>query len=200
MNRREKAASKLIYLIHKSANSRKAIDNALSLQTHLPVANRREGLTPDELKKVEKGERRWLPRIFESYGTPVHEMLSSPLKGAIVGGLGLGAIGALGGGAMGFNLGRSMKEPFAGSLAGALAGGTALGGLGALTTYFQRKSTNEGLKDMMARLGPGEITKRDLLSDPVYNQDNAMREYARHSGMNNPYMRPTLAPTLSYDF
>jgi hypothetical protein len=60
----------------------------------------------------------------------------------------------------------------AGAALGALAGGLGGGGLAALLGYKTRQADNEGLVELMKRLPPN-ATVRDLLSDPVYNQDTA---------------------------
>ena len=57
-----------------------------------------------------------------------------------------------------------------GSAIGAGIGGLGLGGLAALLTYFGRKQRNEDVEDLMSRLPEG-ATRREMLSDPVYQRD-----------------------------
>lgn len=139
----------------------------MGIQTRLPVHERRE-FSPEEQQRVEKGESRWLPRIYQSLGTPASEMLSSPGKGAVLGGLGGAALGGLGGAALAAPL-LQANQPVAAALP---LGGAAIGGLlGALHTYFSRQAKNEGTKEIMQRL-PAGATKRDLESDPVYAEQS----------------------------
>lgn len=144
----------------------------VGVQTLLPLHGRRP-LSPAEEAAVAAGQSRWLPRIFQSYGTPVPELMSSPGKGAVLYGLGGGGLGAVGGGLLGSSLaGHDPKAQLAGAALGALAGGLGGGGLAALLGYKTRQADNEGLVELMKRLPPN-ATVRDLLSDPVYNQDTA---------------------------
>lgn len=151
---------------------------AVAMQHHLPIHAKRKDLTEKELARIAEAEDKWFPRMFESYGTPAHELMSSPGKGALLHGIGLGGLGALMGGKM-----------FGGT--GALVGGGAGALLGAASGYSSREAKNEGIKDMMARLGP-DSTKRDLLSDPVYNQDAAMDRMERMQGGQNAMLAAAL--------
>lgn len=154
--------------------------NNIALQQNLPISERRQATDQDK-KLMEAGESRWFPRIFSSYGTPAHELLSSPGKGAILHGLGGALLGSLGGALLGSNLGgaalgsNTLKDPNLNKILGAaLIGGLGFGGLGSIGGYYSRKANNEGIKDLMLRL-PYGATKRDLLSDSVYNRDETMR-------------------------
>ena len=61
-------------------------------------------------------------------------------------------------------------------------GGLALGAaFGAFSGYFGRRQANENILDLMRRLPEG-ATRRDMLSDPVYQQEltrRAMRAQRR---------------------
>lgn len=160
------------------------------LQRRLPIGAKRP-FTPEEEQAVEEGESRWLPRIFTSYGTPVHEELSSPARGALLG----GGLGGLAGGALGYSAGNTLRKALEGATAHMInngvrtevdpevlhqvgqaapwiggLGGLALGVLpGAVAMYWGRQARNEGIKDVMRRLPPG-ATRRDMLSDPVVGE------------------------------
>lgn len=170
MDNLEKAASFGARMGEKAAKASYGIP-AVAMQHNLPIHAKRKDLTEKELARIAEAEGKWFPRMFESYGTPVHELMSSPSKGALLHGLGWSTVGGLAGGKL------------FGSMGGLIGGGAgAL--LGAASGYNSREAKNEGIKDMMARLGP-DATKRDLLSDPVYNQDAAMdRMEAMHNGQN----------------
>lgn len=148
--------------------SRTHMPTSISLQTMAPIMSQRRRLAPDESQAVEAGESQWLPRIFQSYGTPLPELMSSPGKGALMGGIG----GALAGGAAGGLAGRSPLAAVLGALAG--------GGLGAGGMYLKRKANNEGLREMMSRL-PSHPTLRDLQADPVYNQEQLIHTRAEQT-------------------
>jgi hypothetical protein len=143
-----------------------------SIQQFSPQLGART-LTRRELQAIAEGESQWLPRIFQSYGTPIAEMMSSPGKGAIL----AGGLGALGGGLLGHGLGQGRDAPYLGAGIGALGVGVPW----ALAEYLRRQSQNEGLRSLMERLPPNPI-KRDLLADPAYQAD-LERESRLHSGM-----------------
>lgn len=152
----------------------------LAVQENMPVAERRD-ITEEDKKKMQAGESRWFPRIFSSYGTPAQELLSSPAKGALLHGLGGALAGSLGGAALGSRLPDTNLDKILGA---SLIGGLGLGGLTGIGGYFSRKAQNEGIKDLMLRLPQG-ATKRDLLSDPVYNRDESMRKLRAISRLND---------------
>jgi hypothetical protein len=73
---------------------------------------------------INEGHNRWMPRHFTNKHTPITELLSSPGKGALLGGL-LGAgLGGVAGG-----VGGSMAGLPSAQTAGLAAGGAGLGGL-----------------------------------------------------------------------
>ena len=152
----------------------------LAVQENMPVAERRD-ITEEDKKKMQEGESRWFPRIFSSYGTPAQELLSSPAKGALLHGLGGALAGSLGGAALGSQLQDTNLNKILGA---SLIGGLGLGGLTGIGGYFSRKAQNEGIKDLMLRLPQG-ATKRDLLSDPVYNRDESIRRLNTIRGLND---------------
>lgn len=143
----------------------------VAFQPWMPVQDRRK-LTPEEERAIEEGENRWLPAIFQNYGTPVPHLMSSPAKGAILAGL----LGALGTGGLWSLLRPEILDSAAeqklssSGLSPAVLSAliSLLGGSGAAAwTYFSRQAHNAGLRDMMQRL-PENPTLRDLMSDPVY--------------------------------
>lgn len=138
---------------------------ALAMQSMMPVVQKRRPLTHKEKINATAGESRWLPRIFQSEGTPITETMSSPGRGALLAGLGAGALGAGAGGLLGAQLSPDVGP--AGVPLGALVGGLGVGGLAALLAYHNRKANNEGVREMMTRL-PQDATLRDLESDPAH--------------------------------
>jgi hypothetical protein len=122
-------------------------------QSYMPTHARRE-FTPEEEAALRKGKKQLIPKIFQSYATPLPKLMASPVKQGL--GTGLAAGGLAGG---------------ASSLVG-VSPGTALllaalvGGPVGLTTYFNRKMKNEDIEELMRR-SPVGATKRDMLSDPV---------------------------------
>lgn len=134
-------------------------NKSINVQSYSPQLGARK-FSPDEQRAIQEGEERWLPDIFQNYGTPVTNMLASPNKSGLM----WAVPGALGGAMLGNMLGGSNKG--LGSALGALGGAGLAGALG----YYHRQSENAGLKDLMRRLPEG-ATKRDLLSDSAYQAD-----------------------------
>lgn len=145
----------------------------MSLYKHAPVGKKRE-LSKDEMKEVEEGQSRWLPEIFQSYATKPSDMMASPLKQSLLYGTGGAALGGLGGLMLG-NLyddssrGGQPPSDVPGYI-GALVGALGVGGASAVMSYLSRNAENKGIIDQMQRL-PRGATKRDMLADPVYNDD-----------------------------
>ena len=140
------------------------MSNSNSKAANADVTAHRQ-LSPDEERSLEKGRSQWLPRIFQSYGTPIPDLMASPLKTGLIYGLPAGVLGAGLGSAIG---GAFTNKP--GSGAGALIGGLGAGGLAALAAYADREAKNEGLEELMRRMPEG-AAKRDLLADPQYQAD-----------------------------
>lgn len=136
----------------------------LAVQQYMPTSHRR-ALTDEEHADIHRGEKQWLPSIFQSYGTPLPSMLASPWKQGLLSGLAGAGIGGL----AGAGIGSSMKTPMATGI-GALAGAIGLGGTAGLVTGLSRSAKNEGIVEMMKRL-PENAVKRDLMSDPAYQTD-----------------------------
>lgn len=132
------------------------------VQQYLPIAEKRE-LEKDEQKRLKKGSDRWWPRIGAGYSTPMDELMADPLKSAILGGAGTAVVGALTG-LVTFIHSATGRVVAAGL---GLVGGGVLGGI---TSFINRRQQNDNIEDLMRRLPPG-ATKRDMLSDPVYQQD-----------------------------
>jgi hypothetical protein len=115
-------------------------------------------LSPEERAEVEAAEGRMIPSLFQGYGTPLPEMMSSPGWS----GAGGAALGGLVGGGLGLGLG--------GGPVGAGLGGLAGAGLGGLLGYQGRQASNAGVVDLMRRLPPG-ATRRDYLADQAVAGD-----------------------------
>lgn len=135
------------------------VKQAINVQHYAPIAPRRQ-LSQSERSRVEEGQSRWFPEIWQSYDTEIPDMMSSPGRGALLHGVPAGLLGAALGGAAG-----SHVDP-GGAAIGAGLGGVGVGGLMALIAYMRRQQANRDLEETMRRLPPG-ANKRDYLSDPV---------------------------------
>lgn len=165
------------YLI-KKANPAYDGYNGMALQQFLPVQQHRD-LSEKELEKIEKEQKKIIPKIFKSKkDNPAVDMSSPVWNSAMLGLAGAGAGGLLGA----FYDHRDIfeKDP---SMSGRLTGATIGGGLGGLVGYLSRKAKNESIEDAMARLPEG-ATRRDIMSDPVYWREREM-EMQRNAVMGN---------------
>lgn len=129
---------------------------SLAFQQYAPIAKRRN-FSPAEQNEVAMGESKVIPKIWQSYETPMYQLLSSPAKAGLMSSV----PGALAGSALGYMAGGRQ-----GAGIGAVGGGALTGFLG----YFTRRQHNENIKELMRRLPP-HATKRDMLSDPAYQAD-----------------------------
>ena len=127
----------------------------------IPDVSAHRELAPHEEDALAAGKSRWLPRIFQSYGTPIPELMASPLKTGLIFGVPAGLLGAGLGSALGGKQHSGM---------GALIGGLGAGGLAAIAAGMDREAKNEGLEELMRRMPEG-AAKRDLLADPQYQSD-----------------------------
>lgn len=132
----------------------------VGVQSYLPVNNKRT-FSWAEKQQVSQGLQRWWPKLFASYGTPAHQLLASPGKAALL----VGGLFALVGMALGGHYIEGENKTIS-----ALAGGLISGGLGSVLGYFGRQQKNENMLDLMERFPEG-ATRRDILSDPVYQAD-----------------------------
>jgi len=144
----------------KKAGSGYGGNASVNSQHYSPQMSKRK-LTEDEQSAVSEGENRWLPTMFQNYGTPVSEMMASPLKMSLLTGVPVGLIVA-GLAARGNMSPTAAGQPALTGLAAGLGGG--------LGMYWHQQSRNTGLKELMTRLPEG-ATKRDLLADPAYQAD-----------------------------
>lgn len=126
-----------------------------------PDVTAQRPLSAHEEDALRAGKSRWLPRVFQSYGTPIPELMASPLKTGLIFGAPIGILGAGLGSALGGKNNAGM---------GALLGGLGAGGLAALAAGADRAAKNEGLEELMRRMPEG-ASKRDLLADPQYQSD-----------------------------
>lgn len=133
-----------------------------------PDVSAHRQLSDHEEDALEAGKKRWLPRIFQSYGTPIPELMASPLKTGLIFGAPVGLLGAGIGSAIGGAMHGANGKGYAGM--GALLGGLGAGGLAALAAGMDREAKNEGLEELMRRMPEG-AAKRDLLADPQYQSD-----------------------------
>ncbi len=116
------------------------------------VAERRE-LTPEEEAAIAAGRSRWLPRLLPTADTQLPELMSSPERGAIIGGA-LGVLGGAGAGAI------------VGGPAGAAIGAPVGAGLGAIGEAIRRYFANKDLHEVMRRRPEGS-TLYDYYTDPM---------------------------------
>jgi len=150
-------------------------------QRFAPIVKRRDDLTQEEREEIEKGKRQWWPRIFRSkMDSPAVDM-ASPGKAALLSAL----WGAAVGGGTGAVLSQPMK-PHAGvrdlignadakaTMLGALLGAGVLGTIG----YYGRKAKNRDIEESMRRI-PANGTRRDIESDPVYQEERTRAINAR---------------------
>ncbi len=137
----------------------------IGTQAYLPVMEKHD-LEKPEQKKIDQGLNRWWPKIGAGYSTAIPELLASPGKSATLSAVGTGITGA------GLGL-MACKNAIGASIGGLL--GMALGGI---TGFINRRQQNENILDLMQRLPQG-ATKRDLLSDPVYQADLARQAATR---------------------
>lgn len=134
--------------------------------SYTPIAPKRD-LDPEEQQLIDQAKTNWMPRIFTSQATKLHELLASPGKQAVLSGLLGGGLGAGLGAAFGHKLGRGDEGS---TLAGAGIGGLALGLPSALSGYWGRQAENDDIEEQMKRL-PAGATLRDMMSDPVWQAD-----------------------------
>lgn len=148
--------------------------------TYMPpksaARERRREFSPEEKELLEQGESQWFPKMFPSYATPAHELMSSPGKGALLSG-GLGA--ALGGGlgALALNGAPSRAQGI-----GAGVGAAGLGGIMGLASYLTRRQGNENVEELIRRSGP-DANRYDLLKDQVYSADLDRTNRLQQAGM-----------------
>lgn len=130
----------------------------VALQQYMPLVPRREHLTDNELANIDNHKRNWLPTIFTSMADSPAADMHSPGKGALMAGLGAGA---LAGGA----------AHFLGASSNVTTGvGTVGGLLSALLAYHSISAGNAGIEEMMRRIPP-DGTRRDIEADPVLQAD-----------------------------
>lgn len=142
----------------------------VGMQQYLPVMEKHDLEKPEE-KQIDKNLHNWWPKIGAGYATPIPELLASPGKSAVISGIGTGLMGALGG----------LAVAVSHRGVGAVIGGTLFAALGAVTGFINRRQQNENLTEIMKHLPQG-ATKRDLLSDPVYQKDRELAAMRASSG------------------
>lgn len=140
--------------------------------TRAPIGERKP-LAPEQEAMLQRGEQRWLPKIFSSMGDSPDKMMASPLKTALLTALLTGTAGAVGGGLLGGANGApnmlrlpGTNKSVSNEALGGLIGGGLGAGLGGLFGYASRNARNEDIRDAVSRHAPG-ATRRDLLSDPL---------------------------------
>ena len=137
----------------------------IGTQAYLPVMEKHD-LEKPEQKEIKRGLSQWWPRIGAGYSTPIPQLLADPLKSGILSAIGTGIVGAV----IGVLAIRSLLSLVVGGALGMLIGG--------VMGFINRRQQNENILDLMQRLPQG-ATKRDLLSDPVYQADLTRQAAAR---------------------
>lgn len=137
----------------------------VGVQSYLPVQAKRP-FSRQEQDAIQHGLDQWWPKFFPSYSTTPEELLASPAKSALAAGILGTALGAI--------LTMSHRLP--------LSILPVLGFLGGGLGYFLRRQHNEDVLDLMHRF-PAGATRRDLLSDPVYQAElNRQAMHANNGG------------------
>lgn len=139
----------------------------VGIQSYLPVQAKRS-FSSQEQGAIQHGLSQWWPKLFPSYSTPPQELLASPGKSAAI----AGTIGALAGVLMTIGSGLPMIAAPALGLGSGILG------------YFLRRQKNEDVLDLMHRF-PAGATRRDLLSDPVYQAELNRQAMMTASRSNN---------------
>lgn len=164
-------------------------NSSVNAQHYSPQMAKRK-LTANEQDDVEAGENRWLPTLFQNYGTPVSEMMASPLKMSLLTGIPVAAIVAT-------LAARGNMTP--GAATRPLLTGAAAGLGGGLGMYYHQQSRNNDLKELMTRLPEG-ATRRDLLADPAYQADLDRKNSLMAAGMQQRNMSPRAFGKFAADF
>jgi len=156
-----------------------------SLQQYLPTHERRD-MTDEEDQLIDRERGKVIPKIFKSLkDSPAVEM-SSPLASGVMS----GGIGALLGAGVGGTLGAGSDKEHGdtvGTILGGLLGGGGLGALG----YLRRNQSNEDLEEIMSRL-PEKATRRDMMSDPVYQAERERGHQRQMMGRNSSLLAAAL--------
>lgn len=132
----------------------------MAFNENLPIGRYRQNLTRAEQEDIDAGKSQIIPTIFRSKGTPLPELMASPVASGVGGGLLGGGLGGL------LGLGVSGGSPAMG------IGGAGLGGLlGYLLASKSREARNATLEDYIRRLPPGMARIRDMEADPIYQKE-----------------------------
>ena len=105
-------------------------------------------------KDQAEAEKSWMPRLFKNDATPLTELLASPGKQSLLGGLAGGALGGAAGTALGHYTDTGMPSWQTGLIGGGL--GALLGGVKA---YSNRRYQNDLVTDALRRTPPGATVK-----------------------------------------
>lgn len=141
--------------------------------SHLvPLVDRREDFDPDEKAEMDRREKRLFPKLWKVDSTPIPELLASPAKQGLLGGL----AGAAAGGGLGY---AGAKALGGNSLLGGLAGAGVGGLLGGVETARRRYFHNAHVKEILRRLPKGS-TYRDY--DTEQRLLDAFTQRFKHAG------------------
>ena len=161
--------------------SKEAADNVYqqlpyNVQNFMGVYPRRDELTPEETKLIQKGRSQLIPKIMPSLGdSPTVEMASPVIPtaaGGLIGGAAGTGLGVLGGSLLAQLLSKERNSDLEKTLGilGAAAGGLSGAGLGGFLGHRAVTSHNDSVEETMRHLKPNP-TRRDYLSDPVIQRE-----------------------------
>ena len=139
-----------------------ALNNQVGVQRYMPLSSMKRPFSEAENAEIKKGEDQWIPTIGNNYSTPIPSLLASPTKAGLMSGALLGGIVGITTRILASGSSNLALKVIIGTLIG--------GGIGAFTGFIHRKQKNGDMLDLMQRLPEG-ATKRDMLSDPVYQSD-----------------------------
>jgi hypothetical protein len=165
-----------------------ALNNQVGVQRYMPLSSMKRPFSEAENAAIKKGEDQWIPSVGNNYSTPIPSLLASPTKAGLMS-------GALLGGLVGITT--RMLASGSSNLGLKVIIATLIGGgIGAFTGFIHRKQKNGDMLDLMQRLPEG-ASKRDMLSDPVYQSDLNRRAQGGSSyGATDGLMTGMLAGSL----
>jgi|GEM_PF-2250770 len=139
-----------------------ALNNQVGVQRYMPLSSMKRPFSEVDNAAIKKGEDQWIPSVGNNYSTPIPSLLASPTKAGLMSGALLGGLVGITTRILASGSSNLALKVIIASLIG--------GGVGAFTGFIHRKQKNGDMLDLMQRLPEG-ATKRDMLSDPVYQSD-----------------------------
>lgn len=134
-------------------------------------------------KQQDESSKAWMPRLFKTESTPLTELLASPGKQGLLGGLAGGALGGTAGAFANKAVDTGNADWKNALIGGGL--GTILGGFQA---YGHRRKENDKVTDALRRTPPG-ATVADY--EAVQQSDAARKKQTKTAGMSGTYAKFT---------